>query len=212
MQRDRAQTEQRLIDAVGYVITENGFDQLGINRVASRSGVNKILIYRYFGGLSGLLEAYYQRSRPIVTVPPLDVEQLKVAPLEEIFDACYGYVIKEYRLLQQNTEAKEFLRANMLSSDGLTNPVVTTKEDQLRQMVDDLASVIKTEHGRPFAAIIVSAMTLLTFMSQQKRIFLGIDLGTEAGWTQIEEALRNIYQGAYLYTKERLDNAGEKPV
>ena len=138
------------------------------------------------------------------------MEQLKDAPLDEIFDACYEYVIKEYRMLRQNTEAKEFLRANLLNNDGLSNPVVTTKENQLRQMVDDLASVIKTEHG--LAAIIVSAMTLLTFMSQQKRTFLGIDLSTEEGWTQIEEALRNIYQGAYLYTKERLDNTGEKPV
>ena len=112
---------------------ENGFDQLGINRVATRSGVNKILIYRYFGGLSGLLEAYYQRTRPIISVPPLNVEQLKDAPLDEIFDACYEYVIKEYRMLRQNTEAKEFLRANLLSNDGLSNPVVTTKENQLRQ-------------------------------------------------------------------------------
>lgn len=211
MQRDRALTEQRLIDAVGQVITENGFDQLGINKVAGRAGVHKILIYRYFGGLNGLLEAYYAQNRHVISSPALDIEQLKDAPLDEVFDACYEYLINEYRLLRQNVEAREFLKASLMSNDGLFNPVATEKDGQFQRMVDELALLIKTENGRSFAAIVVSAMTLLTFMSQEKRTVLGIDLSTDDGWAQIEIALKNIYRGAYLFTKERLDSEGEKP-
>jgi AcrR family transcriptional regulator len=210
MQRDRTQTEQRLIEAVGQIIKESGFDQLGINRVASRAGVNKILIYRYFGGISGLIEAYYERRRPIVATPVLNVEQLRNASLDEIFNSCYEYIVNEYRSLRENVEARELLRANLLNNDGLRNPGAIEKEDQLLQMVDELASLIKTTNGRSFAAIIVSAMTLLTFMSQQKRSILGIDLNTDEGWEQIEGALKNIYRGAYLFTRERLDNLDKK--
>lgn len=77
MQRSRIDTENRLLDAVGQLIVATGLNQIGINRISSHSGINKILIYRYFGGLDGLLKAYYDRTKPIVSVPllVLDIEE-----------------------------------------------------------------------------------------------------------------------------------------
>ncbi len=48
-EHDRDATESRLITAVGQMIEENGFEKIGINAVAAKSGVSKILRYRYFG-------------------------------------------------------------------------------------------------------------------------------------------------------------------
>ncbi len=56
-ERDREMTETRLIDAVGALIAEDGFEALGVRRVAERAGVNKTLIYRYFDSLDGLILA-----------------------------------------------------------------------------------------------------------------------------------------------------------
>ncbi|MUM78904.1 TetR family transcriptional regulator [Pseudodesulfovibrio sp. F-1] len=56
--RNREITQQKLIGAVGKVLAESGFRHLGINQVAREAGVDKKLIYRYFGGLPGLLAAY----------------------------------------------------------------------------------------------------------------------------------------------------------
>lgn len=211
MQRSRFETEKRLIEAVGQLITEDGFEQIGINRIASRSGINKILIYRYFGGLEGLLEAYFERTRPIVSAPPIDVNRLKDAPLEEFFDTCCNYLIEEFRLLRQNVQAQEFLKADLMSSEGLPSPIADQKEAQLRKTIDELSEIISTKNGRPFAAICYSALTLLTFMSQQKRLLLGLDLSSDEGWLQIESTMKGIFHGAYLLTKERLNASGSKP-
>ena len=56
--RNREMTRERLISAVGKVVAEVGFKQLGVNMVAREAGVDKKLIYRYFGGLNGLEDAY----------------------------------------------------------------------------------------------------------------------------------------------------------
>ncbi|MEQ1570481.1 MAG: helix-turn-helix domain-containing protein [Myxococcota bacterium] len=56
--RDRKGVEQRLIDAVGAQIADHGLGALGVNAVAARAGVDKVLIYRYFGGLDGLVERW----------------------------------------------------------------------------------------------------------------------------------------------------------
>ena len=49
--RNRKATEQRLLSAIQELIEESGFEKLGINAVASKAGVSKMLIYRYFGSL-----------------------------------------------------------------------------------------------------------------------------------------------------------------
>ena len=52
--RNRAQTEGRLRKAVEALLVEGGFGALTPSAVARRAGVDKMLIYRYFGDLAGL--------------------------------------------------------------------------------------------------------------------------------------------------------------
>jgi AcrR family transcriptional regulator len=56
--RNREATRARLIDAVGALLARKGFKGLGINAVAREAGVDKVLIYRYFGGLQQLIAAF----------------------------------------------------------------------------------------------------------------------------------------------------------
>lgn len=55
--RDRAATERRIFDAARGLLAEGGFQNFGVNAVARRAGCDKQLIYRYFGGLDGLIDA-----------------------------------------------------------------------------------------------------------------------------------------------------------
>ena len=48
----------------------------------------------------------------------------------------------------------------------------------------------------------ISALRLLAFMSQDKRTLMGIDLGTDEGWAQIEQAVRRIFHGLALAANE----------
>src|SRR5690606_35023300 len=57
-ERDRQRTEKQIIDAVARLLASKGFAALGINAIAREAGVDKVLIYRYFGGLPKLLEAF----------------------------------------------------------------------------------------------------------------------------------------------------------
>ena len=60
-ERDREATEKRLLDTIGKMIAEDGFEKIGINAIAAQSGVSKILIYRYFGSVEGLMAAYIRQ-------------------------------------------------------------------------------------------------------------------------------------------------------
>ena len=44
IEKDRETTEKRLLTAVGEIVEESGLESLGINAVAQRAGVSKMLI------------------------------------------------------------------------------------------------------------------------------------------------------------------------
>lgn len=205
MPHNRALTEQRLLDAVAKIVAEEGMDHVRINRVAVQAGVNKILIYRYFGGIEGLRNAYLSQSKPIITLPPLNIEALRNRPLDVIFETFCDYTLEEYRLLRQNPQAMAVLRASLLNGDDLSNALTRTKTHDFQTLVDGLAEMVGTRYGRSFSALIHSALTLLALQSQQKRVAFGFDLSAETAWEDIEITLRHLFRGAYLYTKERIE-------
>jgi AcrR family transcriptional regulator len=47
-----------LLSAVCSLLARKGFKAIGVNSVAREAGVDKVLIYRYFSGLPGLISAY----------------------------------------------------------------------------------------------------------------------------------------------------------
>lgn len=55
--RNRASTERTIFLAARDLLAEEGFQGFGINAVARRAGCDKQLIYRYYGGLDGLVDA-----------------------------------------------------------------------------------------------------------------------------------------------------------
>jgi len=61
MARNRGTTEEKIVEAACGLLASGGFAEWGVNRVAEASGFDKVLLYRYFGGLDGLLEVICER-------------------------------------------------------------------------------------------------------------------------------------------------------
>ncbi|QQD13154.1 TetR/AcrR family transcriptional regulator [Sphingobacterium sp. UDSM-2020] len=60
--RNKERTKDKLIEAVGELIIKEGYTSLGVNKVAKLAKVDKQLIYRYFGSLDELINAYFRRK------------------------------------------------------------------------------------------------------------------------------------------------------
>lgn len=54
--RSRPLTEQKFQNAVLQLVAEQGCSGIGVNNVAQIAGSDKVLIYRYFGNMDGLLQ------------------------------------------------------------------------------------------------------------------------------------------------------------
>lgn len=62
MAKNRLQTEEKILLAVEQILLKGGFPAIGINSVARQAGCDKVLIYRYFGGMDGLLLAFAETN------------------------------------------------------------------------------------------------------------------------------------------------------
>ena len=62
IKKGRLQTEQKILQALEHLLLEQGFPAVGINSVARQAGCDKVLIYRYFDGLDGLLLAFAETN------------------------------------------------------------------------------------------------------------------------------------------------------
>jgi AcrR family transcriptional regulator len=56
--KDKEQTKRKLIYAVGVIVKAKGFSAVSISKVAREAGVDRKLVYRYFGNMNNLTEAY----------------------------------------------------------------------------------------------------------------------------------------------------------
>ena len=84
--RNREATRRLLMTAVGELLAEKGFTGLGVNAVARQAGVDKVLIYRYFGGLQGLIKAFGQEGDFWPGIEELaggDIDSFRRLPLEK---------------------------------------------------------------------------------------------------------------------------------
>ncbi len=140
MKRNRAKTEERIVKAAVDLIVENGFSGFGINHVAARSGVDKVLIYRYFKGLDGLLEF-------IATHTDFYPAPATLFP-EEATDDLLPFV-NSYRKAMQRRPLTRVLLTWRTSTDNPLTRAVTEHRQSFWREVEDFARPA-TEPDRAF--------------------------------------------------------------
>ncbi|WP_128546639.1 TetR/AcrR family transcriptional regulator [Larkinella soli] len=192
VKRNRAQTSQRIINAIEEVIAEKGVEGIGINRIAEKAGVSKVLIYRYFGGLDGLLTHYIKMGRLFPLLSPATVEQLRPVHEHDLSKLWYKQLIHTYRYFRQFPAAFQVLKATVMENDLTADIASQAYDEEVTRMIDEL-SFIKGTDFRAISAIMVGAMSYMTLLARNNRTLVGIDLSSEEGWKRIEDAIRLMY-------------------
>jgi AcrR family transcriptional regulator len=197
--RDRGATEERILAAVGQVLARDGFGALGINAIAREAGVDKVLIYRYFGGLPELLRQWGASGRFWPTVDELlgDDRQAALAlPLAERYALFFDRFIDA---LRERPLTLEILAAEIVERNELTAILEAEREQWGAQAEalfggDELA---RTPHLRGITLLLVAGVMYLLVRARKIRIFGAIDLHTDAGWATLKAAVAGMARQAF---------------
>lgn len=194
--RDRAATEERLLAAVGEVLARDGFKALGVGSVARQAGVDKVLIYRYFGGLPELLRAWGASGRFWPRVADLlqsEGETFLQRPAAERWARFFEHFIDE---LRQRPLTLAVLAAEVEERNELTAILETEREEWGAEAARVLGGPAfeQVPHLRGATLLLVAGAQYLILRARRIRLFGGIDIQSDAGWAELKASIRALAQ------------------
>ena len=212
-ERDREATEKTLMDAVGSVIREEGFTRLGINKVAKRAGVSKVLIYRYFESLDGLIESWLLRQNYWVDTSLRTEAQIQALTGDKNFETVLHNMLMEvFRgqviQLRSTPEVREMIRWFLCEESPVAAGVMKAVEDRGHSLTRAFIKALEQEDTDPGAAdseaviaLLVAGIYNLALYSDRTNRFNGVALDTDEGWERILGAVETISKS--LFTGQR---------
>jgi AcrR family transcriptional regulator len=191
MARNKEETKSRILQAVGKLLAESGFNSLGINAIAREAGVDKVLIYRYFTDLPTLLQTFGQDGDYLSStgVPP-NFDELESLP--ELLSHALIYFQKE---LRDRPITQEIILWDLLEDNELTQELVNVRE-QTRiartKYFYDKFDIPADQDVTALMTILGCGITYLILRSKNKPTYAGLDFSTEAGWKRLESIVSKI--------------------
>jgi AcrR family transcriptional regulator len=195
MERNREKTEDRILGAVGHLLGGSGFNSIGINAVAREADVDKVLIYRYFGGLPGLLMAFAKETDCWPKVEDMmsgldNVESMSQAELAKYMFLNFCRYIRDHALTQ------EMLRWEMMEKNELTNILDDFREVEAKKVMAVFEDNTAIDMNAAIS-ILAAGITYLVLRSRNTQYYNGIDLHSDEGWSRIEQTASWIIDMAF---------------
>ncbi len=198
MVRDRKETERKLIAATGRVLARDGFRRLGVNTVAREAGVDKVLIYRYFDGLPGLVEAYARQGDFWPGVDELLGEPIESFRRKTPADQLATVMENLAAAIRSRPHTLEILAWEMIERNELTAHLEEVRELQGRKLTEVLSEEIDESPNTAgidvaaLAAIMAASINYLAVRSREIRIFNGIEIREDRGWKRLTDTMRTL--------------------
>lgn len=189
--REKARTMDKLIAAVGKVIKKHGYPGLTIANIASESGLDRKLVYTYFGTLDNLIEVYitrqdYWKSKANQQIESLlQAETLSKLAMVNLLQGQFDQVLNDKTLqriihwelgvkskpLRKLADAREEIGEHLLKKFEATYP---NKDVDIRALL----------------AIQTAGLYYLALHAKSNgSTFCGIDLNTEEGKNRIRKSV-----------------------
>lgn len=211
MSRNKDATKDVLIDAVGQVIGRAGFGALGVNAIAREAGVDKVLIYRYFDGLSGLLAAFGEKGDFWWQVDELIGDHLPGPPKNELAGWLALVFRRHVEYLRHHTVTISILAWEVSESNALTKALEEVRERRGRELMRRV--LVKTgantlemmRHVGPVMTLLQAAGDHLVAHGRLQRTYSGIDVASDLGWSQIYETAEAMLAGLLNNVRDRAD-------
>jgi AcrR family transcriptional regulator len=196
--KDREETSKKILQAVGDVLSSEGFQGIGINNIARRAGVDKVLIYRYFGDLPGLLREFANSGDYWPSMSEL-IEGAEKAPAPPDGADLAVALLKGYmREIGGSASAQELLLGELVSRNELSEASARKRERQGADLIEALVSAVPDAGGRDVAAmgaLLSAGLTFLMLRARTSDAYLGIDISSTEGWERIERAMEELVRG-----------------
>lgn len=193
----REQTKAKLVKAVGKILAQEGFRGLGINKVSKAAGVDKVLVYRYFGGLPQLVGEY---SRTIDFWPSVaellgpDPDKLKKMPPDK---QVAGFFKAFLTAIRKRPLTQDILAWELLERNELTRQLENSRVRTILEYFEYFDEIPDDENLSAIIVLMGGAVNHLLVKYRIDTCIGGIDLDAEEGWVRIHRGIDLLLKGIF---------------
>ena len=183
--KNRQTTELTLIKAVDDIIEESGFEGLGNNAIAAKANVSKMLIYRNFNSLDGLIAAYIQQNDYWINFN----EEL---PDKEHLSEFIKQIFKRQIVrLRESYTLKRLYRWELSTDNKFVKELRDKREEKGLWLIEAVSRLSKhpQKETAAVASIITAAISYLALLEENCQAYNGLKIQQETGWEQLEEGI-----------------------
>ncbi|WLD23309.1 TetR/AcrR family transcriptional regulator [Flavobacterium dauae] len=198
--RDKYRTMARMVAAVGKVIQKKGYPGLTAPNIATAAGVDKRLVWTYFGGVNKLIEEYIHQKDFWRLAEKGDVEALLKDPNQIGHNEIGDLLQSQFEVLLKDKALQKIIHWEL----GENNKMLRNLADEREKIGEQLFSLImpdfekSTVDLRARLAIILGGIYYLSLHSKSNgSLVCGIDINEDSGKKRIENAIREIIFEAY---------------
>ena len=186
--KNREQTEEKILEAVGSIIENQGFEKVGINAIATEAGVSKMLIYRNFGWVEEIIAQYliqkdYWANTDAAIINP-----------EAVGDSIKSMFRRQVEQLRNDITLRRLYRWELFTDNQNIRQLRNRREEngcRLIKMVSALTGCPDAQVAA-LASILSASISYLALLEDQCQSYNGICLQTDEGWNQLMQGIEMI--------------------
>lgn len=183
--KSREQTESKILEAVASIVESDGFEKLGINTIALKANVSKMLIYRYFGGLEELVARFIMQKDYWANTDTFIFNPHSVG------DSIKSMFRNQIEQLRNDVTLRRLCRWELSCHNASIDRLRDKREENgcnLIKVVSRLTGCSNSEVAS-LASILSASISYLTLIEDQCPTYNGIALQTDKGWEQIAQGV-----------------------
>lgn len=199
--KNKEQTMQRLIDAVGTIIKNKGYKGLGLNAIAKEADVSKILIHRYFGGVDQLVEAYVLKNDYwIAKAKDVNREASGNTDRETLKNVVFDLLKGHFEYFNTHEEMRSIILWEITEKTDLLNSISHVREEVGKLLLEKSEPLFKDSKKsiKGVTALMVSAIYYMVLHAKKNESTIcGIDINSQEGQREILNTIEQIVDWAF---------------
>jgi|AGTN01.2.fsa_nt_gi Transcriptional regulator len=186
------ESEKRILKAVNTIIEEEGFSKIGINRIARVAECNKVLIYRYFGGLEGLLTEWAKENDFYTTAFDRFYEEIKTVDKSQLRSLAKKILISQIHSLRENILMQELLIWELTgqSKFSFLQELREKNGSKLQKTLNEMFGFDSKEINH-YMTVLIASINYIVLYTRKYPIFNDIDFSQPDSWKQYEKVIEN---------------------
>ncbi|MBI9098224.1 MAG: TetR/AcrR family transcriptional regulator [Spirochaetaceae bacterium] len=197
---NKDETKKKLISAVGEILLEDGFSELGINSIAKKAGVNKVLIYRYFDGLEGLYQKFAESIDPFNKISS-ELENI-IKKNKPAFPEMAMFAFSSIMAVVDNNEILAEVMRWEISS---TNSIIRIFEEKREESGMNIMRMIVSHYELPpsmdlaaIASLFTAGLIYLSIRSNRIDMYNGIPIREDEGKERLLSVIKKSIEGMMI--------------